>query len=115
MATNAGVVLSDDTIVTDASLAPSMTDAEAEFEFSLFHDPDFISPLLSSRLDSSNVLVATLAKKIPPSSFRPVCVPPKDYINKMVKSKSCKESREQKITQVLFFILWGEGIVSPFL
>ena len=58
IATNAGVVLSDDTIVTDASLDPSMTDAEAEFEFSLgFHDPEFISPLLSSRLDSSNVLV----------------------------------------------------------
>ena len=105
-ATNAGVVLSDDTIVTDASVAPSMTDAEAEFEFSLgFHDPEFISPLLSSRLDSSNVLVVTLAEKIPPSIFRPVCVPPKNYINKMVKSKSCKERREQKITQVLVSIL----------
>ena len=93
-----------DTIVTDAMLASSMTDAEANFEFSLIHDPDFTSTVLSSQLDSSNVLVVTLAKKIPPSSFRPVCVPPKDYINKMVKSKSCKEGREQKITQVMFFI-----------
>ena len=101
------MVLSDDTIVTDASLAPSMTDAEAQFEFSLFHDTDFVSPLLSSRLDSSNVLVVTLAEKIPPSSFRPVCVPPRNYINKMVKSKSCKERREQKITQVRFFLWEG--------
>ena len=62
----AGVVLSEDTIVTDATLASSMTNTEANFEFSLVHDPDFTSPLLSSRLDSSNVLVVTLAEKIPP-------------------------------------------------
>ena len=96
----AGVVLSDDTIVTDASFASSMRDAEAEFTFSLHHADDFNSPLKSSQLDSSNILVATLSKKIPSSSFRPVCVPPQNYVNKMVKSQSCKKTREQKITQV---------------
>ena len=95
----AGVVLSDDTIVTDASFASSMRDAEAEFTFSLHH-ADFSSTLKSSQLDSSNILVATLSKKIPSSSFRPVCVPPQNYVNKMVKSQSCKKTREQKITEV---------------
>ena len=96
--------MSDNTVVTDASLHESMRDAEANFVFSLLHDPDFISPLLTSRLDSSNVLVVTLAQRIPASSFRPVCVPPNNYINKMVKSKSCKDRREQMITQVMFIL-----------
>ena len=94
-------MIADDTIVIDASMAASISDSEEHFEFSLFHDPAFRSPILSSHLDSSKVLVATLAKKIPPSSFRPVCVPPKDYVNKMVRSKSCKERQEQMITQVM--------------
>merc|ERR1712007_173030 len=98
--TKIGVVLSDDTIVTDAAFFSTMRDSEANFEFRLFHDPDYKSSILSSRLDSSKVLVATLAQKIPPSIFQPVCVPPKNYINKMVKSKSCEEHRDQKITQV---------------
>ena len=104
----AGVVIADDTIVIEASLAPILRDAEVNFEFRLFHDPAFRSPILTYQLDSSSTLIATLAHKIPPASFQPVCIPPKDYVNKMVKSKSCKRRQEQMITQVI--ISWEETI-----
>ena len=91
-----------------------MTGSENQFSFMLTSDDGdlmFESPVLESRLEQNLVLFLVLENRIPAEVFRPVCLPPRNYVKKMVKSHTCSNSRPQKMTKVhsksLFLITFG--------
>ena len=84
-------------MVTNSKLVAAIQGSEAFFTFTV---GAITIPVASSRFEGGKVLVVTLAEKIPSEQFRPVCLPPKGYVEKMVLSQSCKNGIHKKLTEV---------------
>ena len=107
-----GVVIADDTVVTDIKLQESVMPGN-NIKFGLLGEDKhhmgesivvtkeevFSSKIASSRLED-NTLFLVLGDKIPKKLLRPICIPPKRYVEKMVKPTSCKGDMMQTITKV---------------
>ena len=96
-----GIVIAEKTVVTDSKLVAAIQGSEAFFNFTV---GAFTIPVASSKFEGGKVLVVTLAEEIPSEQFRPVCLPPKGYVEKMVLSQSCQDGIHKKITEVLYLL-----------
>ena len=108
-----GVVIADDTVVTDIKLHEIVT-AGSNTTFTIFSQEKhgmgetiavsktevFSTTVVSSNLQKDRMLFLLLKDKIPKDIFRPICIPPPRYLEKMVKPTSCRGEMLQTITKV---------------
>ena len=108
-----GVVIADDTVVTDIKLHEIVT-AGSNTTFKIFSQEKhgmgetlavskaevFSSTVVSSNLQKDRMLFLLLKDKIPKDIFRPICIPPPRYVEKMIKPTSCHGEMLQTITKV---------------
>ena len=105
-----GVVIADDTVVTEIGAQENIEDFRAlkfgilssDFvlgETSVARDEIFSSSIHSLKV-RDNMVLLVLNKKIPNGLFRPICIPPLRYLEKMVKPISCEGDKARTITKV---------------
>ena len=81
--------MADDVVITDLALR----DVPPErLQFSL--NTGFLSSVTSVK-DKGRMVVLSLQQNIPSDQFRPVCVPPQNYITHIVKTSACGEEEPQ--------------------
>ena len=110
-----GVVITEDTVVTETGAQENIQDFRAlkfgilssDFvlgETSVARDEVFSSSIHSLKV-RDNMVLLVLNKKIPNGLFRPICIPPLRYLEKMVKPISCEGDKARTITKVSIFFL----------
>ena len=106
----AGVVIAEDTVVTDVTAKNNINDPSS-LKFGIldslhiigessFSRSEIFSSGVASIKSQANTLFLVLKNKIPKELFRPICIPPARYLEKMVKPTSCQENKAQTITKV---------------
>ena len=120
----AGVVIADDTIVTEAKVNETIMSnikfgllkGETPFmgeSITVKRSEIFTSTIASSRLEDTATFLL-LEEKIPTELFRPICIPPPRYVEKMIKPNNCQGDPLQTITKVRTFYISAPEIPVQF-